>query len=99
MKQTVLLLVVLGGSAAPAWGDQAAAERWLSQEFKPSTLTPAQQLGEMKWFIQAADKLKARGIKEVSVVSETITTHEYEAKTLARAFEEITGLRVKHDLI
>jgi glycerol transport system substrate-binding protein len=99
MKQTLLLLVVLVGQAGPARADQAAAERWVSQEFKPSTLSAAQQLAEMKWFMQAADKLKARGVKEVSVVSETITTHEYESKTLARAFEEITGIRVKHDLI
>ena len=32
-------------------------------------------------------------------VSETITTHEYESKTLARAFSEITGIKLKHDLI
>ena len=38
-------------------------------------------------------------MKEISVVSETITTHEYESKTLAKAFEEITGIKVKHDLI
>ena len=30
---------------------------------------------------------------------ETITTHEYESKTLAKAFAEITGITVKHDLI
>ena len=53
----------------------------------------------MKWFIGAAAQLKAQGIGEISVVSETITTHEYEAKTLARAFGEITGIKVKHDLI
>jgi glycerol transport system substrate-binding protein len=33
------------------------------------------------------------------VVSETIPTHEYEAKTLTKAFEEITGIKVSHDLI
>lgn len=33
------------------------------------------------------------------MVSETLTTHEYESKTLAKAFEEITGIKVKHDLI
>ena len=38
-------------------------------------------------------------MKEITVVSETITTHEYESKTLAKAFEEITGIKVKHDLI
>jgi glycerol transport system substrate-binding protein len=86
------LIAVLAPGAARA--DLAAAERWVSQEFQPSTLSRAQQLAELKWFIQAADQLRARGVKEVSVVSETITTHEYEAKTLARAFQEITGIRV-----
>ena len=56
-------------------------------------------MAEMKWFIEAAKKLSAKGVKEISVVSETITTHEYESKTLAKAFEEITGIKVKHDLI
>src|SRR3546814_571588 len=35
----------------------------------------------------------------INVVSETITTHEYEAATFARAFSEITGSNLKHDLI
>jgi glycerol transport system substrate-binding protein len=56
-------------------------------------------MAEMKWFIEAAKKLQAKGVKEISVVSETITTHEYESKTLAKAFSEITGITVKHDLI
>lgn len=79
--------------------NENAAKKWIDSEFQPSTLTKEQQMAEMKWFIDAAAKLKAKGVKEVSVVSETITTHEYEAKTLARAFEEITGIKVKHDLI
>ena len=33
------------------------------------------------------------------MVSETIDTHVYESKTLAKAFEEITGIKVKHDII
>jgi glycerol transport system substrate-binding protein len=96
------LMILLAGSgllAGRARADLAAAERWVSQELQPSSLTRAQQQAEMKWFIQAAEKLRARGLREVSVVSETITTHEYEARTLARAFEEITGIKVKHDLI
>src|SRR5215213_9094391 len=63
--------------AAPAVADEAAARRWIDQEFQPSTLTKEQQLAELKWFIGAAGQLKAKGIKEISVVSETITTHEY----------------------
>jgi glycerol transport system substrate-binding protein len=96
-KMLSLLLTVLGASNALA--NEAAARRWIDQEFQPSTLSKEQQLAELKWFINAAAQLKAQGIAEISVVSETITTHEYEAKTLARAFGEITGIRVKHDLI
>jgi glycerol transport system substrate-binding protein len=55
--------------------------------------------GGNEWFIDAAAKLKAKGIKEISVVSETIDTHVYESKTLAKAFEEITGIKVRHDII
>ncbi|MCM3562960.1 ABC transporter substrate-binding protein [Hydrogenophaga intermedia] len=99
LRHTALAALIAMGAALPAWADEAAAKRWIDSEFQPSTLTKAQQAAELKWFIDAAAKLKAKGVKEISVVSETITTHEYEAKTLAKAFSEITGITVKHDLI
>ncbi|MDM0113036.1 ABC transporter substrate-binding protein [Variovorax sp. J22R133] len=83
-------------AAAPAASD--AVSKWI-EEFTPSTLSKEQQQAELKWFADAAAKLKAKGVTEISVVSETITTHEYESKTMAKAFEEITGIKVKHDLI
>ncbi|SFD78917.1 ABC transporter substrate-binding protein [Paracidovorax konjaci] len=82
-----------------AWAGEAEAKKWVDTEFQPSTLGKDQQMAEMKWFIEAAKKLQAKGVKEISVVSETLTTHEYESKTLAKAFAEITGITVKHDLI
>jgi glycerol transport system substrate-binding protein len=82
-----------------AWAGEAEAKKWVDNEFQPSTLSKDKQQAELKWFIDAAKKLQAKGVKEISVVSETITTHEYESKTLAKAFEEITGIKVKHDLI
>ncbi|AOS80798.1 MULTISPECIES: ABC transporter substrate-binding protein [Hydrogenophaga] len=99
LRHTALAALIATGAALPAWADEAAAKRWIDSEFQPSTLSKAQQTAELKWFIDAAAKLKAKGVKEISVVSETITTHEYESKTLARAFSEITGITVKHDLI
>ena len=84
---------------AMALADMKAAEKWVDQEFQPSTLSRQQQLDEMKWFIDAAAKLKAAGVNDINVVSETIDTHVYESKTLSRAFEEITGIKVKHDII
>jgi glycerol transport system substrate-binding protein len=74
----------------------ANAQRWIDTEFQPSTLTKEQQKAEMEFFIKAAEPF--RGM-DINVVSETITTHEYEAGTLAKAFSEITGINLKHDLI
>ena len=96
-----LTAVAIAAMLAPAagWADMKAAEKWVDQEFQPSTLSRQQQLDEMKWFIDAAAKLKAAGVNDINVVSETIDTHVYESKTLTRAFEEITGIKVKHDII
>ncbi|MDQ1814572.1 ABC transporter substrate-binding protein [Massilia sp. CCM 9210] len=97
LKMTLMAAALL--ATASAWAETKDAEKWIGQEFQPSTLSKQQQLDEMKWFIDAAAKLKAKGIKEISVVSETIDTHVYESKVLAKAFEEITGIKVKHDII
>jgi glycerol transport system substrate-binding protein len=88
-----MLALVIGAGAARA--DMAAAQKWVD-EFQPSTLTKEEQMKELEWFIKAAAPFKGM---EINVVSETITTHEYEAKTLAKAFSEITGIKLTHDLI
>jgi len=88
-----------GEAAAPASDDAAllaAAEKWVNEEFQPSTLSQEEQMGEMKWFIQASAPYRGMSI---NVVSETIATHEYEANVLAKAFSEITGINLTHDLI
>ena len=98
-KTTLLAVAAACAVTGHSWADEAAAKKWIDSEFQPSTLSKDQQMAEMKWFIDAAKKLKDKGVNEISVVSETITTHEYEAKTLAKAFSEITGITVRHDLI
>ncbi|MER2527523.1 MAG: ABC transporter substrate-binding protein [Candidatus Competibacter denitrificans] len=98
-RYTVLALAVATALAGQVQAGEAEAKKWIDNEFQPSTLSKEQQLAEMQWFIDAAKKLQAKGVKEIAVVSETITTHEYESKTLAKAFTEITGITVKHDLI
>ena len=92
-------LAVALGTAGAARADMAAAERWIDEEFQPSTLTREQQLEEMRWFIEAAQQLIDQGVTEINVVSETITTHQYESEVMAEAFAEITGIEVTHDLI
>ena len=91
-----LVAVLLTFFAGSAMADMVAAKKWVDTEFQPSTLTKAQQMKEMEWFMNAAKPFKGMDIK---VVSETIPTHEYESKVLAKAFFEITGIKVTHDLI
>ena len=74
----------------------AEAEQWIDGEFQPSTLSRDEQMAEMEWFVKAAEPF--RGM-EINVLSETIPTHEYESKVLTRAFEEITGIKVNHQLL
>ena len=92
---TAAAAALLAG-ALPALAGPEEAKKWIDSEFQPSSLSKEEQMKEMEWFIKAAEPFKGLDIK---VVSETITTHEYEAKTLAKAFTEITGIKVTHDLI
>ena len=96
LKQTMTALALFALSAPAAQADIAAAKRWINKEFQPSTLSKREQQDEMQWFIDAAKPF--RGM-EINVLSETIPTHEYESKTLTKAFEEITGIRVNHQLL
>ena len=73
-----------------------AAEKWVDEAFKRSTLSREEQLKELEWFAKVAEPF--RGM-EINVVSETIATHEYESKVLAKAFSEITGIKLTHTLI
>ncbi|EKV32291.1 Glycerol-3-phosphate ABC transporter, permease protein UgpA [Caenispirillum salinarum AK4] len=98
-------LAALGLLPAEAWGQGApmgtpevstAARRWAEVEFRPSTLSLEERLAEMAFFQRAARPF--RGMR-LYVLSETIGTHVYEARVLARAFAEITGITVVHDLV
>ncbi len=81
---------------SPAFADMANAEKWINEEFQPSTLSKEEQMAEMEWFAKAAEPFKGM---EINVLSETIPTHEYESKVLTKAFEEITGIKVNHQLL
>ena len=89
MLAVAAFAVLFAFFASTASADMAAAKKWVDEEFQPSTLTKEQQMKEMEWFINAAKPFVGMNIK---IVSETISTHEYEAKVLAKAFEEITGI-------
>ena len=97
MFKKVALASVLTALCGPlAYADTTAAKKWVGEEFQPSALSQDQQLQEMEWFIEAAKPFAGM---EINVLSETIPTHEYESKTLTKAFEEITGIKVNHQLL
>ena len=97
MTTAVAMTAAAAAVTSPARADEAAAKKWVdSGEFQPSTLSKEDQLKEMEWFVKATAPFKGM---EINAVSETLTVHEYESRTLAKAFEEITGIKVKHDVI
>jgi len=95
LASTTGVVLLLG--TMPAFADMDAARAFLDAEIGDlSALDRAGQEAEMQWFIDAAQPFRGMDIK---VVSETITTHEYEARVLAPAFSRITGINITHDLI
>ncbi len=102
-EETRMRKYLLGAVALPAimavqsaYADEAAAQKWIDEEFQPSVLSKEEQLEEMKWFIAAAEPFKGM---EINVLSEGIPTHSYESEVLTKAFEEITGIKVNHQIL
>ena len=88
---TSSILIMMTGSAFAG-----AHSKWIDEEFQLSTLSKSDQMKEMEWFMDAAKPFAGM---EINVLSETIPTHEYESKVLTKAFEEITGIKVNHQLL
>ncbi len=74
---------------------ERAIEWWLENEFTESTLSQQAQREELRWLARAAKPFQGMTVR---VVSERIDTHWYEATRLTKAFHEITGIKVVHEL-
>ncbi len=96
LKSTTALGLAFAILSGQAFAGIEEAKQFLDEEIQRSTLSREEQEAEMQWFVDAAEPFKGM---EIKVVSETITTHEYESKVLAPAFSAITGIKVTHDLI
>ena len=95
LLSAVAVTAVLAGPTT-ALADEAAAQKWIDQEFQPSVLNKADQMAEMKWFIDAAKPFEGM---EINVLSEGIPTHSYESEVLTKAFQDITGIKVNHQIL
>ncbi|GAA5665372.1 hypothetical protein Brsp07_03877 [Brucella sp. NBRC 14130] len=94
MTTTALIVLAMTGAASAGMDE---AKQFLDKEIGDlSSLSRADQEKEMQWFIDAAKPFQGMDIK---VVSESLTTHDYESKVLAPAFTAITGIKVTHDII
>ena len=75
MTSAFAMMAASAAITAPAKADEAAAKKYVDEEFQPSTLSKEDQMKEMQWFIKAAEPFKGM---EINVTSETLTVHEYE---------------------
>ncbi|MEV8468892.1 ABC transporter substrate-binding protein [Fluviibacterium sp. DFM31] len=98
IKTRLLMTGAMGVTicAHTALADMDAANRWVMEEFDDSTLSQADQLAEMQWFVDAAADLQGVSI---NVLSDGIPVHKYDAEVLAKAFAEITGIDVTHEVV
>ncbi|MCP4132148.1 MAG: carbohydrate ABC transporter substrate-binding protein [bacterium] len=72
-----------------------AIEKW-TEIFQPSVLNQKERNDELKWFHNASKDLREVKIKSVA---EHIETHYWESRVLAKAFKQITGIEVQHEII
>ena len=84
----------------PAFAQSAdqlnAARKWIDQEFQPSSLSKEDQMKEMEWFIKAAEPFRGWTSWWCPRPSPPMNTNR---RRSLRAFTEITGIKIKHDLI
>ncbi|WP_235890843.1 ABC transporter substrate-binding protein [Pararhizobium mangrovi] len=94
---TTTTAIALLATAGHAFAGMDEAKQFLDQEIGGmSSLSRADQEKQMQWYVDAAKPFKGM---EIHVVSESLTTHAYESKTLAPWFAKITGIKVIHDVI
>ena len=70
-------------------------EYWI-EKLQPSTLSKDEMRKELQWFKQVSKAFRGKSIKSVA---EDIKTHYWERDVLAKAFFDITGIKVEHKVI
>ena len=103
---TTIAVAFIAAGAQSAFANDAAINNWMGKRcnnvvdqtcpLSPSTLSSSAQRAELQWFAKASKPYKGM---EINVLSETIPTHVYESKVLTKVFEDITGIKVNHQLL
>jgi glycerol transport system substrate-binding protein len=66
--------VALNAVAFPAFAGMEEAQKWIDEEFQPSTLSKAEQYAEMEWFMPKRSEPYARAWRS-TCCRKTIPTH------------------------
>ncbi|NNC23809.1 carbohydrate ABC transporter substrate-binding protein [Salinisphaera sp. USBA-960] len=84
-------------SANPAGGKSGkeAIDAWMDY-LQPSSLSKEAQRKELEFFVEKGEQFSGMTI---NAVSESTGTHKFESNVLTKAFEDLTGITVKHDLM
>ncbi len=69
--------------------------KW-AEIMQPAVISKDDRTAELKWFREAAKDLRGESIRSAA---ESLRVHYWESRVLARAFEEITGIHVEHEII
>ena len=70
-------------------------EKWIDY-FQPSVLSREEIRQELLWFREASREFKGETLFSCA---EDISTHFWERDVLSEAFEEITGIKVEHEIV
>lgn len=98
---TILALVTSNAPAvSDAQGDppdsrETTISYW-ADYFSHSTLSEEERINELRWFVEVTEPFRGLTVRSVA---EDIETHYWERDVLAIAFEELTGIRVEHEII
>ena len=95
LKPILLLLLLSPVTTTYSAGTDEHIDKWVNQ-LQPSTLTPQEMEQELLWFKKISEPFRGKKIRSVA---EDIKTHFWERDVLAKAFFDITGIRVEHEII
>lgn len=102
MKKICLFIIILllvripiDSDVSPSTATDDAVLKWAAY-FSNSTLTEAERIAELRWFVEVTEPFRGRTVRSVA---EDIETHFWERDELTIAFEELTGIHVEHDII
>lgn len=74
---------------------EAVIEKW-ARYFEPSAVSLEARKAELRWLAQVTEPFRGHTVYSVA---EDINTHFWERDVLAVAFEEITGIKVVHEIV